>query len=575
MRKLGIRLCSLQSWLGSAVVFVIFGITLFIAAFGYFEQQQLLGITRNTVQESLPDLLNRQRTADNVDLLRFHGSVVAFDANLADRRRAMAAVQLLAGHVGLAAGPQLAVLLDESVAVLLRLTPDGGDKEVLQQQWTALSTQLGASAHQIAGDSAVRLRRESEHVERVVAESRIRWAVTLVAMGALAWLCLYLRQRHVEVERTFRSLVENTPDSFARFTPQARCTYINPVLQRAFSVSLEEVLGKTPLECHVSERFVRYQQHILNASATGRDSEMDVVLPRPNGGVQHRRIRFVVERDRKGRVAGVIVTGTDTTRLKEAKRQLRQSRDTLRKLMAHQERDREAARKRAAWEVHEELGQNLVALGMRLSILQAQLDRDSAPLQAQVHAAQELLERSVQIVRTVASALRPKVLDVGVVPALEWLADAFGKRSRVAVALQFGTDLAMDEETATAIFRIAEQALDKVARHAGATRVELSLERRGHDYFLCITDDGKGVNLDAPQEQCPGLPRERERSQAFDDHCESCAQCYLLGVQERALALGGEATITRAPGAGTALQVRVPALACDHVRNDNLTKVSE
>lgn len=384
----------------------------------------------------------------------------------------------------------------------------------------------------------------------------------MVSMGLLALLGLCSRQRHAALERIFRSLAENTPDGIMRFTPDARCTYINPVLERRYAVSLKDIVGKTPLQCHRSARFVSYQRYILEASSTGRDSEMEVSVRQPNGGVQHRRIRFVVERDRKGRVSGVIVIGTDATGLVDAKHQLMQSRDILRALMAQQEKDREAQRKRTAWEVHEELGQSLMALGMRLSILRSQAGEGSIPLQAEVQSAQDLLEHSVRIVRTVASELRPKVLDLGIVPALEWLADECIKLSGVEVKLYFdGVDLAMGEECATAIFRIAEQALDNVARHSGAARVDLSLERQEHDYCLCITDDGKGFDLNALKEQCPGLPGALERSQVLDSHYEDRAPCYLIGVQERALALGGEATIISAPGAGTVLRVRIPTLA--------------
>ena len=543
-----------QVWLSTAIVFII---ALLIAAFGYYEQQQLLGITRNTVQVSLPGLLIKQRMADKLDLFRYHGSVVAaFDVNLADRRRAMAAAQLIASHPLLADEPQLAALLDESVAVLARLTPNGSDRDVLQQRWTALSEQLGASARQIAGDSAVRLRRESEHVERVVAQSRIRWAATLVAMGALALLSLYLRQRHAALERTFRSLAENTPDGIMRFTPDARCTYINPVLERRYAVSLKDIVGKTPLQCHRSARFVSYQKSILEASSSGRDSEMEVSVRQPNGRVQHRRTRFVVERDHKGRVAGVIVIGTDFTHLKEAEGELRQSRDTLRTLMAHQEKNREAERKRTAWEVHEDLGQNLMALRMNLSMLEALADRRSGPMQTRLRLTQELTDRSIEIVRAVTTTLHPAVLDLGIVAALEWLAAEFIKQTGMVCELHLdGSDISMSEECVMAIFRIAEEALDNVTWHAEASRVEMTLERREHDYYLCITDDGTGFDLNATKEQCPGA---RERSQALNGHCGDCAQCYLLGVQERALALGGEATITSAPGAGTALKVRIP-----------------
>jgi signal transduction histidine kinase len=218
--------------------------------------------------------------------------------------------------------------------------------------------------------------------------------------------------------------------------------------------------------------------------------------------------------------------------------ELKQSRDVLRLLMTQQEKEREQERKRIAWEVHEELGQNLMALRMNLSMLHARLEQDSAPMQEQFRSTKDLLDRSIRVARTVTTSLRPKVLDLGIVSALEWLVEEFVKQTDIACELRHEVaEAALNEDFVVAIFRFAEEALDNVARHADARWVEVSLERCEGNYLLCVRDDGKGFDTDPREHRSIGL----------------------LSMQERARALGGETTITSTQGKGTEIAVRIPA----------------
>ena len=552
--KLHILLRGQQVWLGTAIVFII---ALFIAAFGYYEQQQLLGITRNTVKATLPGLLNKQRTADNLDLLRSHGDFVADDVNLSDRRRAMAAVQLIASHPSLADERQVAALLEESVTLLVQLTPDGSGRYAMKQHWAQLSDQLGETARHIVGDSTQQLRIESERIENVVAQSRIRLGTILGAMTLLIWLSLHLGRRHAGIASAFRTMVENSPDAIFRYNLDCRQVYVNPTVERGRGIPAVTLLDKTPVDGLPDNPLGKQQlacvQQVLSS---GTALETEAVWPAGGGTLRTSHVRYVPEHGRGGKVVSVLAIGRDITRLKQVELELVQSRDMLRTLMAHQEKNREAERKRTAREVHEDLGQNLMALRMNLSMLEVLADRRSGPMQTRLRLTRELTDRSIEIVRAVTTTLHPAVLDLGIIAALEWLAAEFIKQTGIVCELHLdGSDISMSEGCVMAIFRIAEEALDNVTWHVEASRVEMTLERRENDYFLCITDDGTGFDFNAAKEQCSGA---RERSQALDGHCEDCAQCYLLGVQERALALGGEATITSAPGAGMALKVRIP-----------------
>jgi PAS domain S-box-containing protein len=210
-------------------------------------------------------------------------------------------------------------------------------------------------------------------------------------------------------------------------------------------------------------------------------------------------------------------------------------------LAAQIQRTREDEQKRIARELHDDLGQQLAAVKMAVAMHESHLgvSGSSRQLLSETRGLQEQIDAMTATVRRIATDLRPPMLDdLGLISALEWLADDFKRRYGVSVAsnLQMG-DLEFTEFAATAIFRMVQEALTNVARHAHASAVTIEMDRAGNVCTVRIQDDGKGAQLDAPRAQ-----------RSFG----------LLGMRERARQLNGTVTIDSEPGHGFHIAIQLP-----------------
>ncbi len=200
---------------------------------------------------------------------------------------------------------------------------------------------------------------------------------------------------------------------------------------------------------------------------------------------------------------------------------LRASRESLRELAAHMEFIREEERRHMAMAVHDELGQLLTALKMDVSLLKLKVAPGS-PERQKADEMGELIERTMPIVRNVANHLRPAALNFGLVSALEWLADDFSRHGTVSCGLQVqGSEPTLSDTRATAVFRIAQEALTNVARHADASHVEIVLDTTGEFIALTVEDDGRGFDVDAARSGYSyGLQGMAERARLADAQLE-------------------------------------------------------
>ncbi|WJN60076.1 putative two-component sensor, near polyamine transporter [Pseudomonas sp. SO81] len=216
--------------------------------------------------------------------------------------------------------------------------------------------------------------------------------------------------------------------------------------------------------------------------------------------------------------------------------ELAESRAQLRELSAHLESVREEEKARIAREVHDELGQVLTVLKLETSMCELAYAGLDAGLQARLDSMKKLIANLFQLVRDVATALRPPILDAGIASAIEWQARRFEARSGIPCLVRVPEQVpALADAKAIGLFRVLQEALTNVLRHAQAHTVEIDLEVQGGELCLRVSDDGRGFDTAA------------QRAQSFG----------LVGMRERVLMLGGRLDIDSAPGEGTTLSVRV------------------
>jgi PAS domain S-box-containing protein len=239
--------------------------------------------------------------------------------------------------------------------------------------------------------------------------------------------------------------------------------------------------------------------------------------------------------DAGGNFIGYRGTSRDITDRKQTEEALRQSRAELRKWAAHQERVKEEERKRIARDIHDDLGQNLMALRLDVSRL---ADGCAQPIGRWSAAALTQIDQTMKAVRAIINDLRPAVLDLGLHAAVAWLAKQFAKRSGTSCEVYIDhEEFALPDELATALFRIVQESLSNIMRHAKARHTQIEMRRADGRLAFRIADDGVG------------LPA---------DYSRSANSFGLIGIEERVRAFGGQFGITSAPGQGMAIEFSIP-----------------
>lgn len=235
-----------------------------------------------------------------------------------------------------------------------------------------------------------------------------------------------------------------------------------------------------------------------------------------------------------------------TERLGAASEELSNSREELRQLTKHLETLRESEQKRIALEIHDELGQALTGLKMRLHLLKRQAGLNGSAEDAKLGSGFDemtgMVDSTISTVRRIASELRPSLLDdFGLVAAMEWQAVEFERKTSIPCIFNADTDsLDLGPESNTAVYRILQEALTNAARHSGASRVWVDLQTRTDEIVMKVRDDGSGIDLER-------LSRNRSLG--------------IIGMRERSRLLGGEISIDSRDEGGTMVELSIPAAA--------------
>jgi PAS domain S-box-containing protein len=308
----------------------------------------------------------------------------------------------------------------------------------------------------------------------------------------------------------------------------------NRAAERIFGWPAAEIMGK-PLTQLIPERFRQgHAHHVDRFGSTGvtsrRMSGSTVVYGLRASGEEFPVDASISQLDSpEGKLFTVI--------LRDVSERVRAQED-LASFAAEASAIREQEKTRVARELHDELAQSLTALKMDTIWVRDNLASDPQGAAGKLAGMLAMLDSSVAATRRIAADLRPLLLDdLGLVPAIEWLAQNFQQRTGVPCTIEMDLEMELPEPYATAVFRMVQESLANVAKHAKARKVVVGVALDLHEISLWVRDDGVGFE--------PVAPRKRN-------------SLGLLGLRERAHLLKGSVTIDSRPGAGTRVQARIP-----------------
>jgi PAS domain S-box-containing protein len=348
-----------------------------------------------------------------------------------------------------------------------------------------------------------------------------------------------------DTEARYAAILESAMDAVIVMDEQQNVVLFNLAAEKMFGCARGEAIGG-PLDRFLPQRFrPTHNGHVKafgTAGVTTRRMGHNTVL----AALRADGTEFPIEASisKSGETGTHIYTGIlrDISSRKAAEDALRQSQAELRELSAQVLQAREDEKTRIARELHDELGQQLTALKMDLAWARERLASGHTEVAEKLERMNATLDSTVAATRRISADLRPLMLDdLGLAEAVEWLAEDFSERSGIACELELAEPEAISglgNLTATAIYRMLQESLTNVARHAQAQHVHVELALKGNEVILRVEDDGRGITEE-----------DRRKTRSFG----------LKGLRERAHYLGGSAEVVPAPSGGTRVSVRVPA----------------
>ena len=337
----------------------------------------------------------------------------------------------------------------------------------------------------------------------------------------------------------FRSAMDATVDAVFLFDRRGRPFFdVNQTACSMLGYSREELLALSP-EALGSRPAGEFDWLYQDDDALQQPRIVETWLERRDGSclqveLERRRLQW-------DNAWIIVAVARDITRRKRAEQALRESRETLRGLAAHQQHIKEEERKRIAREVHDELGGLLACIKAYVSVAIENASQHGVPADRLLVDAVDLADTAIESVRRVITELRPSILDdLGIWPALQWYAKQLNARTELQCTCMIDASalaVVVDPERSTMLFRVVQEALTNVVRHAEASSVEVRVRRQQDVLAVEIEDNGKGI---AP------------------DRLINRESWGVLGMHERAAYFGAELKITGKPAQGTLVAMSLP-----------------
>lgn len=346
-----------------------------------------------------------------------------------------------------------------------------------------------------------------------------------------------------ESEARMRAIVDTAVDAIVTIDERGLIERFNHAAERLFGYAASEVAGQNVSILMPAPYRENHDGYIANYLHTGEKKIIgkgrEVVGQRKDGSVFPMDLAVAEMKVGERRMFTGIVR--DITRSKRAEEALVQSQEELRRLSAHQERLKEEERKRIAQEIHDELGGLLTGIKAYVSVSVDRANRAGVEPDPLLVDATNLADTAIKTVRKVISDLRPSVLDqLGVWAAIEWYLEQIAERSGLTCECTItpeATEAAIGQEHSTMLFRVVQETLTNVVRHAQATQVTIDAAIEDGAVLVVVADNGKGIDTDRL------LNRD---------------SWGILGMYERTRHFGGELKITGTPGKGTVVTLRLP-----------------
>jgi PAS domain S-box-containing protein len=343
-------------------------------------------------------------------------------------------------------------------------------------------------------------------------------------------------------ENRLRLVIGTIPTMAWSLLPDGTVDFVNQRWLEYTGLSLQEAIADSIRIIH-PEDTPRVMEQWRKDVAVGEQCEYEMRLRRADGEYRWFLVRTVPLRDEQGNIVKWYGTSTDINERKIAENALRNSSAQLQALTRRLVELQESERKDLARELHDRIGPALASLSINLKLIKDALP--PALQQALIHTLEDSraqVRQATMAMHNVIGNLRPHSLDEhGLQTALVWYAEQFSARAGIAVSVRARAPHERAEaDVEIALFRIAQEALDNLAKHAGAKSVVISLESHESEYVMSVVDDGIGFH-------------------ASDEHVDAPRpKLGMLAMRERAQGIGGRLSVEPRPSGGTQLMVRVP-----------------
>jgi len=338
-------------------------------------------------------------------------------------------------------------------------------------------------------------------------------------------------------EHKFRKIVNALPQFVSFVDKELNYVFVNQTYLDFFKLTEEQIIGNNIINLIGRQVYEKAKPHIYKV-LRGEIVHYSELFSYPNKVRVNMEGTLIPEFDQDGNVEGYYAVLSDITHHVMNQQLLEESRNRLRLLSKHQRDMLERERSYIAREIHDELGQNLSAINMDLAMLKKKISRKDRDMFSKLQELSHITQSTLVKTKNLLSELRPQLIDdMGLIAAIEWYSSVFQKRS----SIQCSTNL-LDEETyfpkdmAIHIYRIVQEALNNVYKHAHATAVTIHLSQPGNYYHLKIVDNGRGI----PQE-----------------YALQSNSLGIMGMEERVYLLNGTFNI-KGTTKGTTINIKIP-----------------